>query len=227
MNYISNSTDYNAIPAFLPREKLLRYSSSKLTDSELLATIFRTGKKGQNVVKLTENILKKYSLINLFQKEIKELQEISGIGKVRSIELKAIHELSQRITKSQQKIIINSPEEIFHNFKKYGQKKKEYFIGIYLDVRNQEITREIISIGTLNCSLFHPREVFEPAIKNLASHIILIHNHPSGDCTPSDQDISVTEHLIKCGQLLGIPVNDHIIITPESFYSFKEHHLIA
>ena len=96
MNYISNSTDYNAIPAFLPREKLLRYSSSKLTDSELLAIIFRTGKKGQNVVKLTENILKKYSLINLFQKEIKELQEISGIGKVRSIELKAIHELSQR-----------------------------------------------------------------------------------------------------------------------------------
>lgn len=115
-----------------------------------------------------------------------------------------------------------SPQDVFDSMKDIRRTKKEHFVVFYLDTRNQQIKREIVSIGTINASLVHPREVFEPAVRNLAVQIILAHNHPSGDLEPSEEDLDVNRRLTEAGQILGIEVLDHIIVTNASFKSFKE-----
>jgi DNA repair protein RadC len=119
-----------------------------------------------------------------------------------------------------------TPKEIWEELRDLRNHKKEHFVIFYLDSRNQEIKREVISIGSLNANLVHPREVFEPAVRNLAAQIILAHNHPSDDPTPSEDDLEITKRLIEAGKILGIEVIDHIIVTKNNFYSFKEKDLI-
>ena len=118
-----------------------------------------------------------------------------------------------------------SPQDVFDNLKDIRESKKEHFIVFFLDSRNQEIKREIISIGTINSSLVHPREVFEPAVKYLAVQVILAHNHPSGELAPSEDDLGVNKRLSEAGKILGIEVLDHIIVTKTGFLSFKEKSL--
>jgi len=209
-----------------PRERLVKYGPEKLSSAELLAIILRTGLKGSNVIKLAESALLKYKGASLANVGFADLRKVKGIGPVKAGELIACFELGRRFLKDKAAALILSPREVWEELKDIRDNKKEHFVIFFLDTQNQEIKREIISVGILNSSLIHPREVFEPAIKNLASHIIIAHNHPSGSLEPSNEDIAVTKRLADAGSLLGIEILDHVIVTKTSYVSFKEQSLI-
>jgi len=178
------------------------------------------------VVELANKILKKFSGDGLTKANFKELKNTFGLGSAKACEIIACFELGQRLLKNKKSVLIISPQDVFKETKDIRDNKKEHFVIFYLDARNQEIKREIISIGTLNANLVHPREVFEPAIKNNAAQIIVAHNHPSGDTEPSEDDLIITKKLVEAGKILGIEVLDHIIVTKNTFISLKEKNLI-
>ncbi|MGC9070692.1 MAG: RadC family protein [Elusimicrobiales bacterium] len=209
-----------------PREKLMRYGPEKLSNSELLAIILRSGTKEENVIELANKILKRFSANKLPDLTFDDLKDYPGLGPAKACEIVACFELGKRLLKDKKAQIYLTPKEIWEELKDLRDHKKEHFVIFYLDSRNQEIKREIISIGSLNANLVHPREVFEPAVKNLAAQIILAHNHPSGDPEPSEDDLEITKRLAEAGKILGIEIVDHIIITKTGFISFKEKGLI-
>jgi len=209
-----------------PREKLMQYGPEKLSNSELLAILLRSGKKGENVIELANKILKKFSKDELPNLTFNDLKDYSGLGPAKACEIVACFELGKRLLKDKKAEIYLKPKEIWEELKDLRDHKKEHFVIFYLDSRNQEIKREIISVGSLNANLVHPREVFEPAVRHLAAQIILAHNHPSGDPEPSEDDLEITKRLTESGKILGIEVIDHIIITKTGFISFKEKNLI-
>ena len=209
-----------------PREKLMQYSPGKLSNSELLAIVLRSGKKGENVIELANKILKRFSKDELPNLTFNDLKDYPGLGPAKACEIVACFELGKRLLKDKKAEIYLKPREIWEELKDLRDHKKEHFVIFYLDSRNQEIKREIVSVGSLNANLVHPREVFEPAVRNLAAQIILAHNHPSGDPEPSEDDLEITKRLVESGKILGIEVIDHIIITKTGFISFKEKNLI-
>ncbi|EKE11794.1 MAG: hypothetical protein ACD_15C00026G0013 [uncultured bacterium] len=204
-----------------PREKLEKYGPNRLSDAELLAILLRTGAKGLNAVELSKKILRKFPQDKLIEAGFPELKKTFGLGSVKAGEIIACMELGRRLLKDKKVELILSPRDVWENLKDIRDNKKEHFIVFYLDVRNQKIKREIISIGTLNASLVHPREVFEPAICHTAAQILIAHNHPSGDAKPSDDDIEVTKRLMEAGKILGIEIVDHVIVAENSFLSLK------
>lgn len=204
-----------------PREKLVKYGPERLSNSELLAILLRTGREGVNVVDLSTRILQKFDHGSLAQATTKELLIISGLGKAKACEIVASFELSRRLLKDKKHTLLMTPESVWDELKDIRSAKKEHFVIFYLDTRNQEIQRETISVGTLNASLVHPREVFEPAIRNFAAQIIIAHNHPSGNPEPSDEDIQITRNLFDAGKLLGIDLIDHIIVSEKKYFSIK------
>ena len=209
-----------------PRERLMQYGPEKLSNSELLAILLRSGKKGENVIELANKILKRFSKDTLPNLTFNDLKDYPGLGPAKACEIVACFELGKRLLKDKKAEIYLKPKEIWEELKDLRDLKKEHFVIFYLDSRNQEIKREIISVGSLNANLVHPREVFEPAVRNLAAQIILAHNHPSGDPEPSEDDLEITKRLAEAGKILGIEVVDHIIITKTGFVSFKEKNLI-
>ncbi len=209
-----------------PREKLLKYGPDKLSTTELLAILLRTGIKGINVVELSNRILKLFGTENIQHIAVSDLRKIKGLGPVKSAEIVACIALGKRLLQEKQPFQAISPQNVFESLKDIRALKKEHLIAIYLDTRNQEIHREIISIGTLTASLVHPREVFEPAVRHLAVSIFVVHNHPSGDTEPSEDDLVITKKLVEAGKIMGIEVLDHIIVTGKNFLSFKEQGLI-
>ncbi|MEO8637668.1 MAG: DNA repair protein RadC [Candidatus Taylorbacteria bacterium] len=209
------------IPKFdRPREKLEKYGSGKLSDAELLAILLRTGTRDLNVLKLAHKILQKFEKEKFVNITIDELKTIHGLGPVKACEIIACFELGKRMLKGKKSSILLSSKDVWERMEDIRGSKKEHFVVFYLDSRNQEIQREIISVGTLNESLVHPREVFEGAIKNNASSIIIAHNHPSGDLGPSEADIEITKKLIHAGKILDIKVADHVIVSSSSFMGF-------
>ena len=209
-----------------PREKLIQYGPEKLSNSELLALLLRSGNKDVNAIELAGKILKKFGAKELPNLNFKDLTKISGLGPAKACEIIACFELGKRLLKDKKAQIFLTPKEIWEELKDLRNHKKEHFVIFYLDSRNQEIKRETISIGSLNANLVHPREVFEPAVRNLTAQIILAHNHPSGDPTPSEDDLEITKRLVESGKILGIEVIDHIIVAKNDFFSFKERKLI-
>lgn len=205
-----------------PREKLMQYGPDRLSNSELLAVILRSGKKGENVIDLSNKILKKFKGENLPAISFSELRSFSGLGPAKACEIIACFELGKRLLKGKAAGLYLKPEEVYRELRDLRDRKKEHFVILFLDSRNQEIKREIISVGSLNANLVHPREVFEPAVKNLAAQVILVHNHPSGDPEPSEEDLDINKRLVEAGKILGIEVIDHIIIAKDRFISFKE-----
>lgn len=211
-----------------PRERLVKYGESALSLQELLQIILRTGNKGESVVTLAQKLLVHFgNLQKLKEASIEELMSIKGIGLAKAVQIKAALELGRRaeitLERKQKKII--SPQDVFKLMKsKLKDYSKEHFYIISLNSRNAIINE--ISIGTLNASLVHPREVFDEAIRQRANSIILVHNHPSSDPTPSKDDIKITKKLKEAGKILGIEVLDHIIITRNSYLSFKNKNLI-
>ncbi|MDP3988151.1 MAG: DNA repair protein RadC [Candidatus Levybacteria bacterium] len=209
-----------------PREKLEKYGPERLSNSELLAILLRTGSKGVNVVELSNKILKKFSGDGLSKAAIKELKNTFGLGTAKACEIIACFELGRRLLQNKQASLILSPKDVWEDLKDIRDNKKEHFVVFLLDARNQEIKREIISIGSLNANLVHPREVFEPAVRYLAAQVIVAHNHPSDDPSPSQEDLAITKQLVDAGRLLGIQLKDHVIVSKTSFFSFTEHKLL-
>lgn len=210
----------------LPREKLAKYGVEKLTDPELLAVLLGSGTAGLNVLDLSKQILKKFAGEKLAEVKLEELEKIKGLGRTKSLQILASLELAKRLLKDKQSVLILSPQDIWHELKDIRDHKKEHFIVFYLDTRNQEVKREVISVGTLNANLVHPREVFEPAIKCSAAQIIVAHNHPSGNAEPSSEDVVVTKRLIEAGKILGIELLDHVVVAKDSHTSLKEKGMI-
>lgn len=205
----------------MPREKLGKYGPEKLLDHELLAILLGSGIKGLNVLELSKKILKTISEVGIDKIGLQDLIKIKGLGKAKASEIIACFELGRRVLKGKKSSILLSPKDVWNRMEDIKGSKKEHFVVFYLDSRNQEIQRDIISIGTINESLVHPREVFENAIKNNTSSIIIAHNHPSGDLKPSQADIEITKKLIHAGKILDIKIISHIIITSTDYYELK------
>ncbi|MDH7476678.1 MAG: DNA repair protein RadC [Microgenomates group bacterium] len=205
-----------------PIDKLLRYGVNRLTNAELLAIIFLTGKKGTSSLEIANRLFNKFRNEELINLNLAKLKEKKIIGPIKACQLIAALELGKRLFKDKKIISLLGPEHIWLAMEDILPRKKEFFVVFYLDTRNQLIKKEIISIGTLNSNLVHPREIFEPAIRNLAAQIILSHNHPSGNPEPSKDDFLLTKRLIKAGEILGIEVIDHVIVTKNNYFSMKE-----
>jgi DNA repair protein RadC len=214
-----------------PREKLLLRGAQNLSDTELIAILLRTGKKGKSVLEIAREIIKNDgNLAMLATRTVDSLKKVDGIGNDKAATLAAAFELSRRILSqskwfSQQKI--TSPQDIANIFIPILRDEvKEKFIVVCLNSANKIIKQEIISVGNLNASVVHPREIFKVAIDNSSASIILIHNHPSGNPEPSNEDIQITKKIVESGRILDIPVFDHLIIAGETFTSFVEKRLI-
>ncbi len=205
--------------------------AQNLSDAELLAILLRTGKKGKSVITVAQELIKQHTnLAVLASKPLQTLTKFEGIGKDKAATLLAAFELSRRI-ESQQKWFSNkkitSPEDIAEIFiPLLRDEMKERFIVVCLNSANKIIKYEVISVGSLNSSIVHSREVFQAAIENNSASIILMHNHPSGNTEPSNEDISITKKLVEAGKILDIPVFDHLIIAGNKFTSFIEKRLI-
>lgn len=231
LNYEKNYTIKDLPISERPREKLYSYGAEYLSNAELLAIIIRTGHKEDTAVAVAERILRmdNRGLAHLSEVSLEELTKIKGIGKCKAAQILAAIEIGKRLNRwtADSKIKVNSPivlAELVMDDMRYL--KKEHFDIAILDTKNQILAIENISIGTLNASIVHPRDVFNAAIKKSANSIILIHNHPSGDPYPSNEDINITNRLIEVGNLIGIKVLDHIIIGDNRYISFKEKNLI-
>src|SRR3990167_8574157 len=178
------------------------------------------------IAKGAENL--KYSKKRLLQMTYDDLSKISGIDSAKATTLLAAFELSKRALEVNDTNlpVINTAKDAAAQLTDMRDLKKEHFVVLYLNAKNQLAHKETISMGTLNANLVHPREVFEPAVRYLAAQVVISHNHPSGDPKPSDADLEITKRLVEAGKMMGIEVVDHIIITKNSFLSFKEEHLI-
>ena len=196
-----------------------------MKDSELLAILLGSGIKGLNVIQLSKKILNIIQKIGIKKTTLEDLLKIKGLGKAKASQILATVELGQRLQADKRREIL-SAEDVWNLCADIRDSKKEHFAAFYIDTQNCLIERQIISIGTLNASLVHPREVFEPAVRLSASSVILTHNHPSGNCEPSQDDVEITKRLTEAGKILGMDIADHVIITKDKFLSFKEQNLI-
>ncbi len=208
----------------MPREKLERLGPEALRDEELLAILLRTGYEGRNVLEISRGIIKRYPVNKLVDMDMQKLTTIKGIGRAKAAGLVAGFELAKRGLNQGIGIepSITSPVDVLGFLTDIKDRRKEYFVALFLNARNQVICREDVSIGSLNASLVHPREVFAPAVGSSAASVILAHNHPSGDVTPSREDIELTRRMVQAGEIMGIEVLDHLIVGSERFLSMKE-----
>ena len=210
----------------LPRERLLTEGPDKLSHQELLSILLRTGNKNKPVYEIAQDLLGSLkSLKELASMSFQELKEVPGIGKVKAIELLAAIELGKRIQTSE----VIETEQIMSSQKlakmmqqKIGHEKQEHLLALYLNTQNQIIHQQVIFIGTVNRSIAEPREILHYAIKHMATSLILVHNHPSGGIHPSKNDDGVTQQMIEACNCLGIVLLDHLIVSTDDYYSYRE-----
>lgn len=206
-----------------PREKFIQKGADALSKSDLLAILLGSGIKGKNVRELSESIIKKFGK-NFLNITVDDLLEISGIGQAKALQITSAISLVKRYyadEKSNETIIKNSQDVLSFTYD-LRDKKKEHLVCLYLNARNSLLKKEIISVGLLDKTLLHPREIFYPATELNAASVILIHNHPSGDSSPSEKDNQIVEKIVQAGEIMGIPVIDFIIISENNHYSFYE-----
>ena len=212
-----------------PREKLIKYGPDVLKNAELMAIILNTGYGEETVLELSHRIIKEYGSKAITQeKNVGRLMETLGIPPVKACQIVACFELGRRFFKEEPGRLptIRSPEDAYKYLEDMKKLKKEQFRGLYLNTRNKIIHDEIISIGTLTANLVHPREVFQPAIEYLAVGLIIAHNHPSGDPSPSQDDLKVTRQMVEVGKTMAIEVIDHIIIGNDRYISLRNKGLM-
>jgi DNA repair protein RadC len=211
-----------------PRERLIEKGAEALRDSELLAILLGSGYKGKNVLDVARRIISEYPSRKLAALPFDKLKKLKGVGPAKACLIRAAFELSKRAFAVGEDLLptISTPKDVANEVTNIRRNKKENFVVLYLNARNQVIYKETISIGTLNASVVHPREVFQPAVTKSAASIILAHNHPSGDTKPSDDDIELTKRIAKAGEIMGIEVLDHVIVSEKGHLSMKDKGLI-
>ena len=213
-----------------PRERLIEYGAGALSNTELLAIVLRTGVKKQSVLDLAKSILKQTDgLKHLNEISITELTQIPGVGPSKAVQMLACIELGKRVSQSLvlrdgEVETVRTPKDCFillGNEMKYL--KQEHFVVLSLDIKNRLIAKDTVFVGALNASLVHPREVFRTAVKRMAASIICVHNHPSGDIEASIEDVAMTKLLVEAGRMMGIPLDDHVIIGGDDYSSLKAY----
>jgi len=213
-----------------PRERLLKHGVEALSAQELIALILGRGIKDESVMVTAQNLLSHFNgLKNLAVASTEELTAINGIGPAKAAQIKAAFELSKRLDDYEEgkKTTLKSPEDVIKAVKaQLKGKKKEHFLVLSLDTRNHLINTRQVSIGSLDSSIAHPREIFKEAISSAAASVIFAHNHPSGDPTPSQEDTKLTKRLVEVGEIIGIEVLDHIIVCDKTHLSMKAKNLI-
>ena len=215
-----------------PREKLVSYGPAVLSNAELLAILLRTGTRGESVLRMAERVLsycKDRGLASMVHMSVEELAKIHGLGPGKAATVLAAVELGRRLAIAEARVeIIHGPEDVARfAMPHFRHETKEHFAVLLLNTKNHILAMPVISQGSLTASVVPPREVFEAAVRHSAASMILLHNHPSGDPSPSREDIAVTERLVKAGQIMDIPVLDHVIIGNDSFASLKEKGLMG
>ena len=215
-----------------PLEKCMRYGAQALSDAELLAVILKTGTRNLTALQLAQFFLsrKEKNLLNLVNMRPEEMKEIPGIGQVKAAQLKCIAELSERIAKTSRlrDVRLNEPASVAgYYMESLRHKTKENLLSAMFDARSNLLGEEIISVGTITNALVSPREIFMKAMEYRAAHIVLLHNHPSGDPTPSEADLAVTRRVEEGGKILEIVLADHIIIGDNRYISFRENGLLG
>jgi len=210
-----------------PRERLKKQGKQALSTSELIAIILRTGTKHRNVIEIAGDVYRQFKSIGAINATpVHELAKIRGLGEVKSIQLIAALELGRRMYEEQvpNQVLVDNPKAIFQYMRPHVEHlRQEVFSAIYLNTKAQIIHREQLFVGGLDSAIVHPREVFKHAVNHSAASVILVHNHPSGDPSPSESDLSMTRAIIKAGTLMHINVLDHIIIGRGRYYSMREH----
>lgn len=209
-----------------PRERLIRQGAQSLSNQELIAILLRTGTKQESVLHLANRVLNFFEQIQeLKNAALEEMISIKGIGEAKAVQLLAAVELGRRLSqqKTDEKFTIRSPKDAAaYLIPDMASLTQEHFVTLFLNVKNQILHKQTIFIGSLNASIVHPREIFREAVKRSAASFICAHNHPSGNPTPSAEDIDVTKRLLEAGQLMGIELIDHLIIGDHQFISLKE-----
>jgi DNA repair protein RadC len=215
-----------------PREKLLDKGAQALSETELLAIILRIGNAstGESAIDHARLLLSRFGgLRGIDEASASELSDVKGIGPAKVAQMKASLEIGRRLgnQKWQPGAALRSPEEVFHHFRDiFGKEKRELFYVVLLDNKNKKIRDVKISEGSLTASLVHPREVYNPVIRDSAAAVIFVHNHPSGDPAPSPEDIEITRRLKQVGEVLGVRVLDHIVIGHDRYFSFSDKGLL-
>jgi DNA repair protein RadC len=212
-----------------PRERLLRHGADKLSDAQLLAIIIRSGEGGRTAIDLGRELLDRCGgLDGIAQAGIKELCGVKGIGPAKAAEIKAAIEIGRRHQRpAMAGASFCSSQDVADYYRpRMKDVKKEMFHCALLDTKNKVLKTEVVSVGTLTASLVHPRDTFKAAIRESAAAVIFIHNHPSGDTRPSQEDILLTKRLVQAGDLLGIRVLDHIIVGDGGHFSFRDNGLM-
>lgn len=216
----------------LPYEKCLRYGIQSLDNKELLAVVIRTGTKNRNCIEIAEELLKKagsLGILGIRQMEISDFENIEGIGTVKAVTLACIGELSSRIAKADRGKVLffNNCDTIADYFMEdLRHLERERFVLMHLNNKCALIHETILSIGTVNQTCVSARDIFIEAVKNKAVYIVIVHNHPSGDPSPSREDTKTTEIIAEAGNLIGIPLIDHIIIGDNRYFSFRKEELL-
>ncbi len=209
-----------------PREKLKDHGAQAMGNSELIAILLRTGNRAESALRLAEKLLDKQGGLSGFgHATIEDIEQVKGIGEAKAISIMAAVELGRRVTSlaPSERTVIRTPEDVSALLMpRFRYETKESFIAILLSTKNHVIKTAIISVGSLNASIVHPRELFREAINASAAAVILAHNHPSGDPTPSPEDVTLTRKLVEAGKLLEIPVLDHIVLGDGKYISFTE-----
>lgn len=208
-----------------PREKLQHFGPDQLEDHELIALILGRGSRKEDVFSLSQRLSRGFDREELLtQKKFHEFKKCFQLGEVGASQLMAAIEIGRRFFRTPaSKKDVSTIEDIFEIVKNMQYLKKEHVRGLYLNTRNRVIHDEIISIGSLDANIFHPREIFRPAIEYSAYAVIIVHNHPSGDCQPSATDLVTTKKIVEASNLLQIPLLDHLIVGENSYYSFHQN----
>ena len=214
-----------------PRERLYMYGSENLSNEELLSIILKTGTKNMSVKEVSLKLLESIGDISRFRDVgINTLMKIDGIGKVKAIEIKAALELGRRVYMNNdrvEKLVFNNAQVIYNYFcERLIDKKQEYFYCVYLDTKGKYIDKKCLFVGTINSSVVHPREIFKEAYLLSANSIVCVHNHPSGDSTPSKEDISITRKIKEISIIHGIKLVDHVVIGNGNYFSFFDNNML-